>query len=140
MINSEGREERQTQFIFVCTSMALLYGELEKAKVDLLNRLAEGQFLTMPELGRLASAVQYRIEDLEEVVGDPEKSNVIHRRRIGLRRGRKTTKSRAGQSMFKLKHHASVTLLTTWNLWLAMLVQPWREPHGENLRLIAAGR
>lgn len=71
---------------FVCTSLALLYGELDKAKVNLLNRLIEGQFLTMPELGRLASAVQYRIEDLEEAEGDAEKSNVIHIGRIGLRR------------------------------------------------------
>lgn len=71
---------------FVCTSLALLYGELDRAKVNLLDRLSEGAFLTMPELSRLASAVQYRIEDLEEAKGDAEKSNVIHIRRIGLRR------------------------------------------------------
>lgn len=63
---------------FVCTSLALLYGELDRAKVNLLDRLSEGAFLTMPELSRLASAVQYRIEDLEEAKGYAEKSNVIH--------------------------------------------------------------
>jgi integrase len=71
---------------FVCTSLALLYGELDRAKVNLLDRLSKGEFLTLPELGRLASAVQYRIEDLEEGEGDAEKSNVIHIGRIGLRR------------------------------------------------------
>jgi len=40
----------------------------------------------LPELARLASAVQYRIEDLEEAEGDAERSNVIHIRRMGLRR------------------------------------------------------
>lgn len=40
----------------------------------------------MPELRRLAFAVQYRSEDLEEAEGDAEESNVIHIGRIGLRR------------------------------------------------------
>jgi hypothetical protein len=71
---------------FVCTSLAVLYGELDRTKVDLLDRLSTGVFLTLPELARLASAVQYRIEDLAEAEGDAEKSNVIHMRRMGLRR------------------------------------------------------
>lgn len=71
---------------FVCTSLALLYRELDSAKIKLLNRLAEGQFLTAPELDRLASAVQFRIEDLDEAQAGGVKSNVIHISRIGLRR------------------------------------------------------
>lgn len=71
---------------FACTSLALLYRELERAKVDLLDRLSDGAFLTLPELSRLASAVQYRMEDLEEAKGDAGKPNVIHIGRIGLRR------------------------------------------------------
>jgi integrase len=71
---------------FVCTSLALLYAELDRAKVDLFDRLSAGEFLTLPELERLASAVQYRIEDLEQAERDAEKPNVIHIRRLGLRR------------------------------------------------------
>lgn len=70
----------------VCCSLALLYRSLDSAKVNLLDRLVKGHFLTSPELDRLASAVQYRIEDLEEVDGSAHKSNVIHIARIGLRR------------------------------------------------------
>lgn len=70
----------------VCCSLALLYRSLDSAKINLLDRLVKGHFLTSPELDRLASAVQYRIEDLEEVDGSAHKSNVIHIARIGLRR------------------------------------------------------
>jgi integrase len=71
---------------FVCTSLALLYGELARANVNLLDRLLEGQFLTAPELGRLASAVQYRIGDIEEPEVAPKKAKVIHIGRLRLRR------------------------------------------------------
>lgn len=70
----------------VCCSLALLYRELDSAKINLFDRLAEGHFLTNPELDRLASAVQYRIEDLEEPAAGANKSNVIHIARISLRR------------------------------------------------------
>lgn len=69
---------------FVCNCLALLYRELDTAKVNLLDRLAEGRFLTIPELDRLASAVQYRAEDLSDERA--HESNVIHIARIGLRR------------------------------------------------------
>jgi len=73
---------------FVCTSLAFLYRELDAAKIDLLDRLGRGKFLTIPELGRLASAVQYRVEDLEqETEGEHKHSaNVIDIARIGMRR------------------------------------------------------
>jgi integrase len=71
----------------VCGSLALLYRELDAAKVDLLGRLHQGKFLTLPELERLASAAQYRLHDLDDGP-DSESSptNVIHIARIGLRR------------------------------------------------------
>jgi integrase len=69
-----------------CCSLALLYQCLDRAKIDLLHRVANGRFLTIPELERLASAVQYRVEDLEEVAEAAGQPNVIHIARIGLRR------------------------------------------------------
>lgn len=73
---------------FVCSSLALLYRELDAADVDLLERLSKVQFLTGPELDRLVSAARYRSEDLEAgpIAG---RSNVIDIRRIGIRRTQK---------------------------------------------------
>jgi integrase len=71
---------------FVCCSLALLFRELDKAKVKLIDLLVGGRFLTIPELERVASAVQYRVDDLEDTEGDEVVSNVIHIARIGLRR------------------------------------------------------
>jgi integrase len=76
---------------FVCCSLALLYRELGMAKVNLLDRLAEGQFLSAAELNRLASAAQYRVQDLDEDAQDESKSNVIHIAKMGLRRKRDVT-------------------------------------------------
>lgn len=73
---------------FVCSSLALLYRELDAAGVDLLERLLSGQFLTTPEMDRLVSAARYRAEDLEGESADG-KSNVIDIRRIGIRRSQK---------------------------------------------------
>lgn len=71
---------------FVCNSLALLYRELDGAKINLLDRLAVGRFLTIPELDRLTSAAQYRAEDLEADIKSVNKPNGIHIARIGLRR------------------------------------------------------
>ncbi|WP_232434890.1 site-specific integrase [Burkholderia ubonensis] len=71
---------------FVCLTLALLYRELDRAKVDLLGRLAKGQFLDIPELNRLASAAQFRVDDLDEEVADNGTPNVINLRRVRLRR------------------------------------------------------
>jgi integrase len=71
---------------FVCLTLALLYRELDKAKVHLSGRLATGHFLTAPELNRLASAVQYRMDDLDADEADKGKSNVINLLRVRLRR------------------------------------------------------
>lgn len=71
----------------VCMTMALLYRELDKAGILLLERLKHGQFLTVPEVNRLADAAQYRLTDLsEEDVSSPSRSNVVDIRKIGIRR------------------------------------------------------
>lgn len=72
---------------FVCATLALLYRELDTAKIKLLDRLSQGQFLTAPELDRLVSATRCRVEDLNEEVAE-SKSNVIDIRHISLRRKR----------------------------------------------------
>ncbi len=78
----------------VCCVLALLYRELAAAQVNLMGRLEQGRFLTLPELERLASAAQFRAEDLAsgEDSGNP---NVISMARIRLRRkgGEKKAKS-----------------------------------------------
>lgn len=79
---------------FVCSSLALLYKELDAAGVKLLDRLATGRFLSIPELDRLASAAQYRVDDLMEGEDEGGKSNVININRISLRRNRKETERR----------------------------------------------
>jgi len=71
----------------VCMVLALLYRELTKAGIDLLERLRQGRFLTAPELNRLAEAAQYRVDDLvyedEDETGNPK---IIDIRRIRMRR------------------------------------------------------
>ncbi|MEB2320118.1 MAG: site-specific integrase [Pseudomonadota bacterium] len=83
---------------FVCTALALLYRELDAAKVNLLELLASAHFLSIPELDRLATAAQYHVKDLDENKYEDERcgvnSNVINIARIGLRRGTKTPQLR----------------------------------------------
>nr|CUV45050.1 Phage integrase family protein [Ralstonia solanacearum] len=71
----------------VCMALALLYRELAKANIDLLERLRQGRFLTVPELNRLSEAAQYRQDDLSyEEAEEPRNSKVIDIRRIRMRR------------------------------------------------------
>lgn len=70
---------------FVCGTLALLYRELDAAKVRLMDRLEQARFLTIPELERLASATQYRMDDLNDDAEGESKSNVISMARIRLR-------------------------------------------------------
>lgn len=73
----------------VCTVMALLYSEMERAGIDLLDRLRKAQFLTIPELNRLADAAQYRAHDLFT----EENESIVHSNIIDLKRIRKRRKS-----------------------------------------------
>ena len=71
----------------VCTTMALLYRELDKAGIALIERLRLGQFLTVPEVNRLADAVQYRMADLsDKSLASPDRPNVIDIKRIRMKR------------------------------------------------------
>ena len=79
---------------FVCSTLALLYRELDLAKVNLLDRFAKAQFLSVPELDRLVSAAQYRVADLDGEEGEGDKSNVININRITLRISRRENERR----------------------------------------------
>ena len=71
----------------VCMTLALLYRELDRADIDLLQRLRQGQFLTVQELNRLVDAVQYWLADLSDEDADERGgSNVIDIKRIRIRR------------------------------------------------------
>ncbi|AJC15928.1 tyrosine-type recombinase/integrase [Pandoraea sputorum] len=71
----------------VCLVLAMLYRELAKARIDLLQRLRQGQFLTVPELNRIADVAQYRVADLSYEDADERSSaNVISIKRIRMRR------------------------------------------------------
>lgn len=72
---------------FVCTALALLYRTLAKMRIDLLQRLRQGQFLTIPELSRLADTAQYRVADLSyEDADESSAANIINIKRIRMRR------------------------------------------------------
>ncbi len=72
----------------VCTTMALLYRELDKApRIPLLERLRRGEFLTVPEVNRLADAAQYQAGNLSEEDTDASsRPNVIDIKKIRMRR------------------------------------------------------
>lgn len=69
----------------VCMALALLYRELAMARIDLLQRLRQGQFLTIPELNRIADAAQYWVDDLSYEERNSN-SNVINIKRIRMPR------------------------------------------------------
>ncbi|ENZ76265.1 MULTISPECIES: hypothetical protein [Ralstonia] len=72
----------------VCMALALLHRELAKANIDLLERIRPGQFLTAPELNRLAEAAQYGVDDSEHAEKEGQRSRkVIDIKRIRMRRG-----------------------------------------------------
>ncbi|EEF22616.1 conserved hypothetical protein, partial [Ricinus communis] len=59
------------------------------AEIDLVQRLSEGKFLTLPEINRLAGAVQYRVADLSHPDTDSSSnSNVVNIKRIRMRRNK----------------------------------------------------
>ncbi len=70
---------------FVCCTLALLYRELDRAGIRLIERLEAGHFLTASELGRLASLAQMRMVEVDAEALEKPKSNVINIRRVGLR-------------------------------------------------------
>ncbi len=69
----------------VCGILAFLYSQLDAAGINLVGRLEKGQFLTRPELDRIASAAQFRVVDLAEE-DESTKPNVISLARIRQRR------------------------------------------------------
>ena len=72
----------------VCRVLAFLYRELAQANIDLLERIRPGQFLTAPELNRLAEAAQYAVDDSEHAEKEGQRSRkVIDIKRIRMRRG-----------------------------------------------------
>jgi integrase len=80
----------------VCMALALLHRELDVAGIDLLQRLRQGQFLTAPEINRLAGTTQYRVADLSYEEADKRGgSNVIDIKRIRMRRKSVVEESKA---------------------------------------------
>lgn len=79
---------------FVCGALALMYRELAAANVDLLERFEQGRFLTSQELERLATAIQYRIDDLDEDGVDSPASKVISINRVSMRRAKRVAERR----------------------------------------------
>lgn len=81
-LNRYRRKGRAANTIqFVCASLALLYRELSDAKIDLLQRLREGRFLSLPEVARLAEAAQFWVDEFfpetaAEFVASPRVVNI----------------------------------------------------------------
>ncbi|MBN6207514.1 site-specific integrase [Ralstonia pickettii] len=71
----------------ICGVLSLLYQELAHANIDLLGRLRQGQFLTVPELNRLSEAAQYGVDDLAAAETEEHRSRkIININRIRMRR------------------------------------------------------
>ena len=71
----------------VCTTLAILYRWLHSSEIDLLQRLRQGRFLTLPELNRLAGIAQYRVADLaDDHIAESTTSNVVDIKQIRMRR------------------------------------------------------
>jgi len=65
---------------FVCSTLAIVHRELDKAGVDLMERLWQGRFFSRPELSRLTTATQYRVADSSEDTDDSTVNVIsIHR-------------------------------------------------------------
>lgn len=73
----------------VCQCLALLHRELDATpRVDVLARLRNGQFLTIPELTRLANAAQYPMRALSHE-GEPEAAKqVVNLKSVRMRRSK----------------------------------------------------
>lgn len=127
---------------FVCCSLALLYRQLDAMEVELLPRLASGRFLAVPELDRLASAAQFRADDLD---ADAERAapNVIHIARMGLRRASRNTQRRSvdvGTQASRLRYIADYLGFIA-NYVSATLPRPMgRELEAETARALTAFR
>lgn len=61
----------------VCSILVLLYRWLDESGIDILERLRQGRFLTLPELYRLADIAQYRAPDVAE-----DRQNTVGRRQV----------------------------------------------------------
>ncbi|MDK6080193.1 tyrosine-type recombinase/integrase [Massilia varians] len=70
----------------VCRCLALLYRHLDSAKINLLALLYEGRFLSSSQLNRLATAAQYRMDDLDKEDNQNASSKVISVDKIGYRK------------------------------------------------------
>ncbi len=70
---------------FVCCTLALLYRELDRSGIRLIERLESGRFLTASELVRLASLAQMRMGDVDDDAPKKANSNVVNIARIGFR-------------------------------------------------------
>lgn len=79
----------------VCMTLALLYRLLEVERGWLVKRMEEGRFLTDPELTRLASEAQFRVDDLSDEGAGHAKHKVVSMARLRLRRNSRKERRRA---------------------------------------------
>lgn len=79
----------------VATAVALLYRCLAAAKIDLHQRLSEGNFLLESEVSGLADAAQYWAADIEEDSTKAVRSTVISLRSVRRRQHRSAKERRA---------------------------------------------
>lgn len=74
---------------FVCQCLSLLHRELDaKPRIDLLERLRSGQFLTRAELARLADVAQYPMSALAPEEEEEATSQVVNLNSVRMRRSK----------------------------------------------------
>lgn len=74
---------------FVCQCLSLLHRELDaKPRIDLLERLRNGQFLTRAELARIADVAQYPMNALASEEEEEATSQVVNLNSVRMRRSK----------------------------------------------------
>lgn len=70
-----------------CKALVVLYRDLAAKEIDLLGRLGQGRFLTLPEVDGIVAAAQYRLDDLSDDEDDgPASDQVVNIATVRMRR------------------------------------------------------
>lgn len=123
----------------VCQCLALLHRELDaKPRVDIFERLRNGQFLTVAELARLADVAQYPMKALAHEDEQTATPQVVNLKSVRMRRSRAANEVKA---VGKANHANRMRYMADYLGFLASYYAaglPWQQRHQLNLESAAA--
>lgn len=64
---------------YACMALSVFHKEMDAARIDVMHRFKQGQFLTRPELTRIVNAVRYRMDEDPDFEEKNSKVVSIHR-------------------------------------------------------------